>query len=210
MSIESLFAKTPIIPVITLHHVEDAEPLAQALLAGGMTTIEIMLRTDVAFSCVQAMRSACPTLIVGVGNVLQQEQLDAAKKAGAAFAASPGFSPELLQLASVLGLPYVPGVMTVSEMMQARALEVSLLTFFPAQAAGGDDFLRAMQVVFSDLKFIASGGIHAQNVQHYLSLSNVLAVGGSWIAPADLIAAKDWAAITELAASTLLRARRSE
>ncbi len=210
MSIESLFANTPIIPVVTLHRVEDAAPLAQALLAGGLTAVEIMLRTDVAFSCLQAMRNACPTMRVGIGNVLQQEQLDMAKKQGAAFTSSPGFSPELLQLASVLDLPYLPGVMTVSEMMQARALQANVLKFFPAEAAGGDNFLRAMQAVFSDLKFIASGGIHAQNLQHYLSLTNVLAVGGTWIAPVDLIAAKDWTAITELAASTLTRARRSE
>ncbi len=210
MSIQSLFTNSPIFAVVTLHRVEDAAPLAQALLLGGVTSVEIMLRTEVAFSCLQAMRHAYPNLTVGIGNVLQQEQLDAAKKAGAAFASSPGFCPELLQLASVLDLPYLPGVMTVSEMMQARALQTSVLKFFPAEAAGGDNFLRAMHAVFSDLKFIASGGIHAQNVQHYLSLPNVLAVGGTWIAPADLIAAKDWAAITELAAVTLQRAQQSK
>lgn len=210
MSIKSIFAKTPIIPVVTLHRVEDAAPLAKALFAGGLTAVEIMLRTPIAFDCIKAMHSSVPELSVGIGNILAQEELHAAKKAGAVFASSPGFSPELLQLASVLDLPFLPGVMTVSEMMQARELQCLLLKFFPAEAAGGDNFLRAMQVVFSDLMFIASGGIHAQNVQHYLSLPNVLAVGGTWIAPADLIAAQDWGAITELAASTLLRAQRSE
>lgn len=205
--IQSLFSKPPIIPVVCLRRVEDAAPLAQALVAGGVSTVEIMLRTEVAFLCLQAMRQACPELHVGVGNVLQQEQLHEAKKANAAFASSPGFSPELLQLASVLELPYLPGVMTVSEMMQARELQVSLLKFFPAEAAGGDNFLRAMQVVFSDLMFVASGGIHAQNIQHYLSLPNVLAVGGTWLAPVDLIAAKDWVAITELVKDTLKRNR---
>ncbi len=210
MSIRQIFSKTPIIPVITLNRVEDALPLGQALLAGGITAVELMLRTEVAYSSLEAMRNACPQLTVGMGNVLSQEQLHAAKKAGAAFASSPGFCPELLQLASVLNLPYIPGVMTVSEMMQARELKVFLLKYFPAEAAGGDNFLRAMQVVFSDLMFIASGGVHAQNVQHYLSLQNVLAVGGTFVAPADLISAKDWTAITELCASALARAKRSE
>jgi len=207
MSIKELLSHPPVIPLVTLHHIEDARPLAQALIAGGMTSIEITLRTPIALACTTLMREAFPQLTVGVGNVLEQEQLHAAKKAGAHFAASPGFAPELLQLASVLDLPYLPGVMTVSEMMQARYLNVSLLKFFPAEAAGGDNFLRLMQLVFSDLMFVASGGIHAQNIQHYLSLSNVLAVGGSWLAPADLIAVRDWTAISELAASTLARIR---
>lgn len=205
MIIQTLFAKSPIIPVVTLHDEKDAEPLAKALIAGGLNAMQIMLRTNVAFSCVESIRSAYPDLIVGVGNVLEQEQLHTAKKVGAAFAASPGFAAELLQLASVLELPYIPGVMTVSEMMQVRELDVKVLGFFPAQVAGGDNFLRAMLAVFSDLKFIASGGIHAQNLQHYLILQNVLAVGGTWLAPADLIAAKDWDAITESAAFTLSR-----
>lgn len=210
MSIQSLFAKTKIIPVITLQQVADAVPLARALLAGGLNVIEITLRTKIALECVAAIRQDCPELNVGVGNILQQDQLHAAKSAGAAFATSPGFSLELLQLASVIDLPFLPGVMTVSEMMQARALNVNLLKFFPAEAAGGDNFLRAMQAVFTDLQFVASGGIHAQNIQHYLVLQNVVAVGGTWIAPPDLIAAKDWTAITELAQSTLARAARSE
>jgi 2-dehydro-3-deoxyphosphogluconate aldolase / (4S)-4-hydroxy-2-oxoglutarate aldolase len=210
MTLQQLFATTRIIPVITFTDLADAVPLARALIAGGLNVAEITLRTDVALSCVEAIRKECPALTVGVGNVLQQEQLHAAKKAGAAFAASPGFSQELLQLASVIDLPFLPGVMTVSEMMQARDLNVSLLKFFPAEAAGRDNFLRAMQAVFTDLMFVASGGIHAQNIQHYLSLKNVVSVGGTWIAPPDLIAVKDWPAITELAAATLARIKRSE
>ncbi|HLF66405.1 MAG TPA: bifunctional 4-hydroxy-2-oxoglutarate aldolase/2-dehydro-3-deoxy-phosphogluconate aldolase, partial [Gammaproteobacteria bacterium] len=169
MLITEILAQPPVIPLITLYKMEDARPVAKALMEGGLTSLEITLRTPVALSCVGIIREAFPQLTVGVGNVLQQEQLHAAKGAGAQFASSPGFALELLQLASVLDLPYLPGVMTVSEMMQARELNVSLLKFFPAEAAGGDNFLRIMQGVFSDLMFVASGGIHAQNIQHYLT-----------------------------------------
>lgn len=197
----------PVLPVVTLDDVRHAVPLARALLAGGIRTVEVTLRTPGALDSVRAIRQDVPELCVGVGTVTTPAQVDAAVQAGAQFGVSPGLTAALAGAVRDADLPFLPGTMTPSDVMHAHAAGFRALKLFPATAAGGVGMLRALGPVFADVLFCPTGGISAAGAPEYLALPNVRCVGGSWVAPAGLLAAGDWAGIEALArAAAALRA----
>jgi 2-dehydro-3-deoxyphosphogluconate aldolase/(4S)-4-hydroxy-2-oxoglutarate aldolase len=189
----------PVIPVIVIERVEDAVPLARALLAGGVRVLELTLRTAAALQALRAIALEVDDVILGVGTVTRPEEFAAAAKAGASFAVTPGLTRELLAAARDSGLPLLPGVMTPSELIAARAGGYSELKLFPAQQAGGVGMLKALSGPFPDVLFCPTGGISAGSAPDFLALPNVACVGGSWLTPADAIATGDWNRITTLA-----------
>jgi 2-dehydro-3-deoxyphosphogluconate aldolase/(4S)-4-hydroxy-2-oxoglutarate aldolase len=204
----AILQRAPVVPVIVLHELEHAIPLAQSLVAGGLPVLEVTLRTPVALAAVKAMRRAVPGAIVGVGTITSAEQFIAARDAGAQFGVSPGLTPALAAASRDFGQPYLPGVMTATELMQARELGFACCKLFPAQQAGGIGMLKALHAVFPEVRFCPTGGISPDNAPEFLALPNVLCVGGSWVAPEALVRAAAWAEISRLAgeAASLLRA----
>ena len=198
-TIRDLLATSPVMPVIVLDRVEDAVPLAAALVAGGIRVLEITLRTAAALDCVAAIRAAVPEAIVGVGTLTRAADIDAARAAGAVFGVSPGITPALLARANETGMPFLPGVMTPSDVMQAASAGFDAMKLFPARQAGGIDMLKALAGPFPNVIFCPTGGIDAGTASAYLTLGNVACVGGSWLAPATLIKQGDWAGIEQLA-----------
>jgi 2-dehydro-3-deoxyphosphogluconate aldolase/(4S)-4-hydroxy-2-oxoglutarate aldolase len=190
----------PVIPVIVLQDPAHAVPLARALVAGGIRMLEVTLRTPVALRCIEAIAREVPGAVVGAGTVRSAADAQAAALAGARFAVSPGYTRAVGKACHELGLPLLPGVSTGSEIMLAQEEGYSALKFFPAVPAGGAAMLKAWHGPFNDVKFCPTGGISAQNAAEFLALPNVACVGGSWLTPADAVAAGDWARITELAA----------
>lgn len=203
----SLASHGPVIPVIVLHRVQDAVPLAEALLAGGVKVLEVTLRSPVALQCIEAIARALPEAVVGAGTVRSTADAKAALAAGSRFAVSPGYTAEVGQACRQLGLPLLPGVATASEVMAASAGGLSFLKFFPAVQAGGLAMLKALAGPFPDIVFCPTGGISIETAPQYLALGNVAVCGGSWLTPADAVAAGDWSRITRLArAAQALRA----
>lgn len=201
-SIEAIAAMAPVIPVLTIERVADAVPLGQALVRGGLPVLEITLRTAEALEAARQIASNVPDAIVGVGTVLDPTQMRQARDAGARFAVSPGCTPELAAAAASIGMPYLPGIQTVSEAMVLREKGYKLLKFFPADAAGGVTWLKAVAAPLAGLKFCPTGGIGEATAPTYLALTNVACVGGSWVAPNEAVADRDWGRITALAAAT--------
>lgn len=200
MSFEALFKHTkPVMPVIVINDINHAVPLARALLNGGIHCLEITLRTDQGLSAIEQISKQCPDAIVGAGTVYTVEQMKAAKQAGAKFVISPGISAELCEAAQSLKIPYAPGVMTPSEIILGLRYGLSLFKLFPADIAGGASMLNTLSGPFPNIKFCPTGGISDKNAHEYFKLENVVAVGGSWVCPADLILKEDWAGITVLA-----------
>ena len=197
-ALEEQLAATRLLPVVALARAEDAAPLATALRDGGVPMLEITFRTDAAARALEAAAKVAG-VAVGAGTVTSKEQLVQAHAAGARFAVSPGASSELLAAAAAIGLALIPGVATASEIMAARAAGYRLVKFFPAAAMGGIAALDAFAGPFGDVRFCPSGGVNGDNFESYLALSNVIAVGGSWLAPGDAIGERDWACITALA-----------
>lgn len=195
----SLAEHGPVIPVIVLERVEDAVPLARALVAGGVRVLEVTLRTPVALQCMQAIAQAVPDAIVGAGTVRSPADARAALDAGCRFAVSPGYTPEVGRACREIGLPLLPGVATSSEVMTANADGYCFLKLFPATAVGGIPLLKALAGPFADVAFCPTGGITAETAPQFLALPNVKVCGGSWLTPADAVKAGDWARITELA-----------
>jgi 2-dehydro-3-deoxyphosphogluconate aldolase/(4S)-4-hydroxy-2-oxoglutarate aldolase len=187
------------VPVITAGDVASTTELCKALVAGGLTMLEITLRTDTALACVEAVAKALPEATVGVGTALSSEDLVRAESAGARFAVSPGFDPGMVGAARRGKVAWLPGAVTASEIMQARNAGFSTLKFFPAQQAGGTAALGAFAPVFGDVVFCPTGGITPQSAAEYLACRNVVAVGGTWMMPRDAIAARDWRKIEDLA-----------
>ena len=202
MTTPELPAHGPVIPVIVIRRVEDAVPLAEALLAGGVRVLEVTLRTPVALQAIQAIARALPEAIVGAGTLRTVADAEAAKDAGCRFAVSPGYLGELGHACRNLGLPLLPGVSTASEVMAAARDGYRFLKLFPATAVGGVPLLKALNGPFPDISFCPTGGITAETAAEYLALPNVKVVGGSWLTPDDAIAAGDWARITRLAQAT--------
>ena len=197
----------PVIPVIVLQRVQDAVPMAQALLAGGVRVLEVTLRSEVALACIAAIAEAVPEAIVGAGTVRSAADAQAALDAGSRFAVSPGYTAEIGAACRRIGLPLLPGVATASEVMAANADGLNFLKFFPAQQAGGIGMLKALGGPFPDVVFCPTGGITLETAPQFLALPNVKVCGGSWLTPADAVAAGDWARITQLARqATALRA----
>jgi 2-dehydro-3-deoxyphosphogluconate aldolase / (4S)-4-hydroxy-2-oxoglutarate aldolase len=194
-----LVAYGPVIPVIVLNRVQDAVPLAEALLAGGVRVLEVTMRTPCALACIEAIARAVPDALVGAGTLRSVADAEAALDAGARFAVSPGFRSELGHACRNLGLPLLPGVSTASEVMAANDSGYDFLKFFPAAAAGGIAMLKALAGPFADVVFCPTGGITVDNAGQYLALPNVKVCGGTWLTPADALAAGDWARITRLA-----------
>lgn len=196
-TIREMLQASPVMPVIVLDHVDDAVPLARALVAGGIRVLEVTLRTPAALDCVRAIRAALPEAIVGVGTISNVADYDAAREAGAVFGVSPGASPALLAKASAHAndFPFLPGVMTPSDVMSALAVGFTAMKLFPAKQAGGIDMLKAISGPFPQVLFCPTGGIDAESAPSYLALPNVACVGGSWLAPATAVAKKDWAEI---------------
>ena len=195
----SLASHGPVIPVIVLQRVQDAVPMAEALLAGGVKVLEVTLRSAVALHCIEAIAKALPEAVVGAGTVRSTADAKAALAAGARFAVSPGYTTEIGLACRQLGLPLLPGVASASEVMAASAEGLSFLKFFPAVQAGGLAMLKALGGPFPDIVFCPTGGISIETAPQFLALGNVKVCGGSWLTPADAVAAGDWARITRLA-----------
>lgn len=197
----------PVIPVIVIQRVEDAVPLAQALVDGGVRVLEVTLRTPVALRCMEAIARAVPQAIVGAGTIRSVADAEAAKDAGCQFGVSPGYTTQIGHACRNLGLPLLPGVATAGEVMAANADGYQFLKFFPATAAGGIPMLKALSGPFPDVAFCPTGGITAETAPQFLALANVKVCGGSWLTPQDAVDAHDWARITALArAAQALRA----
>ena len=189
----------PVIPVIVINRLEDAIPMAQALVDGGVKVLEVTLRTPIALQCMEAIARHVPEAIVGAGTVRSVADARAAKDAGCTFAVSPGYTSQIGLACREIGLPLLPGTATGSEVMQANADGYFFLKFFPAMQAGGLAMLKALAGPFTDVVFCPTGGITLETAPQFLALPNVKVCGGSWLTPADAVAAKDWARITRLA-----------
>jgi 2-dehydro-3-deoxyphosphogluconate aldolase / (4S)-4-hydroxy-2-oxoglutarate aldolase len=199
MSIRSILASSPVIPVLTIDELEHAVPMATALCRGGLRVLEVTLRSPVALQVIEAMRRALPDAIVGAGTLKSAHDVREAVRAGAQFAVSPGLTPQLVEAARLHSVALLPGVMTATELMQALDLGFDTFKLFPAQQAGGVGMLKALGAPFPEARFCPTGGITRASAPEFLALPNVLCVGGSWVAPVDHVRARDWAAIEELA-----------
>lgn len=188
----------PVMPVLAVHRVEDAIPLAQALKAGGLKVLEVTLRTEAAIDVIREMKKV-DGIIVGAGTVTRVEQLQKLEQVGADFAISPGATPRLLDAGLQASMPFLPAVASVSEMMQGMELGYTHFKFFPAAASGGVSALKAFAGPFPDVCFCPTGGISVKDFRDYLALDNVACVGGSWIVPADALNQGDWGRIEQLA-----------
>jgi 2-dehydro-3-deoxyphosphogluconate aldolase / (4S)-4-hydroxy-2-oxoglutarate aldolase len=194
----------PVIPVIVLHDVNHAVPMARALVAGGIRMLEVTLRTSVALQCIERIAKEVPEAVAGAGTVRTPQEAQAAARAGAKFAVSPGFTHSVGQACHDHGLPLLPGVATGSEIMRAVEAGYTELKFFPAMQAGGPAMLKAWGGPFFDVKFCPTGGVSANNANEFLSLPNVVCVGGSWLVPPDALIQGNWAEVTALAAQVQL------
>jgi len=201
--------RRPVIPVIVIDDENDAEPLAEALLAGGLDLVEVTLRTAAALGALRRIVDRFPEMLVGAGTVITREQAERCLELGVAFGVAPGFNPETVGRFAQAGVPFMPGVLSPSEIESAYAHGCRLLKFFPAEAAGGPKMLRALAGPYESLgiRFCPTGGISLDNMKEYLSLPQVFAVGGSWLASKRQIAEKQWSAITEQTREALSRAR---
>lgn len=189
----------PVIPVLIVDDVENAVLLARALVAGGLCAVEVTLRTASALDCISAIANEVEGAVIGAGTVLNAELMDQAIDAGAKFLVSPGATHELIDAAKRTNVPLLPGIATASEAMGLTEEGIMALKFFPASQAGGAAYLKALVSPLPHIKFCPTGGINANNAVEYLALDNVVCVGGSWLAPRELVENKDWTAITKLA-----------
>jgi 2-dehydro-3-deoxyphosphogluconate aldolase/(4S)-4-hydroxy-2-oxoglutarate aldolase len=201
--IAELIRQATVIPVLTIERLEDAVPLAKALVAGGVRTLEVTLRTAVAVDAARAIIAGVPEAIVGIGTILSGDDLARAEALGAKFGISPGATPELLTAAAASRLPFAPGIATASELMQALAHGFDVVKFFPAEQAGGIKALRALAGPFPQVRVCPTGGVGEANAAIWLAEPNVLAVGGSWLCPAADIRAGNWAGITAMCATAM-------
>ncbi len=196
----SLLNGQPVIPVLKIDNLDDAVPLARALTRGGLPMIEITLRTRDALECIRRVAGEVENAVVGAGTILDAAQFEAAAKAGSRFIVSPGINRSVLGAAADSDVPLLPGAITPGEIMTAMEAGLDFLKFFPAEQAGGVPFLKALASPFAGIRFCPTGSVSAKNVADYLALPNVICVGGSWVAPDDLVKAGDWSAIEALAA----------
>ena len=196
MDLRATLKLSPVVPVLTIQSVEDAVPLARALVAGGLKVLEVTLRTPAALEALQRIAAEVPEAVVAAGTVLTRGDLKRAAKAGARFAFSPGLADFMLEAGPI---PILPGVATASEAMKAMAADITVCKFFPAVPAGGLGALKAFYGPLPDLAFCPTGGVDLANAPQFLALPNVLCVGGSWVAPTAAIDAGDWGRIEQLA-----------
>lgn len=196
---ESLLDLAPVVPVVVIDDADDAVPLARALVAGGLSAIEVTLRTPTALDAIAAIAADVRGVVVGAGTVLGAEQADAAVGAGARFLVSPGWTDRLLAAMRACDVPFLPGVSTASEAVALIERGITEMKFFPAEAAGGTAYLRSLASPLPQARFCPTGGIDAARAPAYLALSNVGCVGGTWMLPREAIAAKDWGRVEILA-----------
>jgi 2-dehydro-3-deoxyphosphogluconate aldolase/(4S)-4-hydroxy-2-oxoglutarate aldolase len=194
-----LLELSPVIPVAVLDDIEHAVPVAEALLAGGVPVLELTLRTPIALEAIQRVRKQVPDIVVGAGTVISAEQARQAFEAGASFLVTPGSTDSVIDACVATGLPFLPGASTVSEAMRLAERGLTALKFFPAEAAGGVEFLKSIAGPLPGLKFCPTGGITPDNAGKYLTLDNVGCVGGSWLTPKNALEHKDFARIKSLA-----------
>jgi 2-dehydro-3-deoxyphosphogluconate aldolase/(4S)-4-hydroxy-2-oxoglutarate aldolase len=199
MNTLDLVSYGPVIPVIVINKLEDAVPMARALVAGGVRVLEVTLRTPIALQCMEAIAREVPEAVLGAGTIRSVADAKAAKDVGCVFGVSPGYTSQIGNACRELELPLLPGTATGSEVMQATADGYSFLKFFPAMQAGGIPMLKALAGPFTDVVFCPTGGITVESAPQFLALPNVKVCGGSWLTPADAVASKDWARITKLA-----------
>jgi 2-dehydro-3-deoxyphosphogluconate aldolase/(4S)-4-hydroxy-2-oxoglutarate aldolase len=209
VNVLQIMRTSPVIPVIVVEKIEHAVPLARALVAGGVRVLELTLRTAVALQAIEAIAREVEGAIIGVGTITRPEDFDLSTKAGAVFGVSPGLTAALVSAAKDSALPLLPGVMTPSDVITARAAGFSELKLFPAQQAGGIGMLRALAGPFPDVTFCPTGGVSAATAPDFLALPNVACVGGSWLTPRDAIDAGEWSRITALAREATALQRRS-
>lgn len=209
MSTLDLANHGPVIPVIVINKVEDAVPMAEALLEGGIKVLEVTLRSPVALQAMEQIAKHVPDAILGSGTVRNLKDAKNSKDVGCQFAVSPGYTSELGKYAREIGLPLLPGVSTGSEIMMANADDYYFLKLFPAVAVGGINLLKGFAGPFADVKFCPTGGVSVESAPQFLALPNVVVCGGTWLTPADAVANKDWAHITKLAkeASAIVAAK---
>ena len=203
LKLADLFKSATVIPVLTIDRLEDAVPLAKALVAGGVRVLEVTLRTPVAIEAARAMIAEVPDAIVGIGTILNSDDLARAKALGAKFGISPGGTPDLLKAAAAGDLPFAPGIATASELMAALARGLDIVKFFPAEQSGGIKALRALAGPFPHIRVCPTGGIGEANAAAWLAEPNVLAVGGSWLCPAADIKSGNWAGISAMCARAM-------
>ncbi|MGW6285380.1 bifunctional 4-hydroxy-2-oxoglutarate aldolase/2-dehydro-3-deoxy-phosphogluconate aldolase [Streptomyces sp. NPDC055107] len=196
----SVLDLAPVVPVVVLHDAADAVPLARALVAGGLPAIEVTLRTPAALESIRAIAAEVPGAVVGAGTVISPEHVRDTVDAGARFLVSPGWTDALLEAMKASGVPFLPGVSTTSEVVALLERGVREMKFFPAEAAGGTAYLKALSAPLPQARFCPTGGISLASAPSYLALPNVGCVGGSWMVPGDAVAAKDWDRVARLAA----------
>ncbi|MFF4078290.1 bifunctional 4-hydroxy-2-oxoglutarate aldolase/2-dehydro-3-deoxy-phosphogluconate aldolase [Streptomyces sp. NPDC001777] len=195
----SVLDLAPVVPVVVLEDAADAVPLARALVAGGLPAIEVTLRTAAALAAIEAIAAEVPDAVVGAGTVISVRNVADTVAAGARFLVSPGWTERLLEAMKASGVPFLPGVSTTSEVVALLERGVTEMKFFPAEAAGGTAYLKSLASPLPQARFCPTGGISAASAPSYLALPNVGCVGGSWMVPADAVAAKDWARVERLA-----------
>lgn len=205
---EARLTATPLLPVVKISDANDALALADVLLEAGFGSCEIVLRSNAAITALQRIASDRPELFVGAGTIVRPEQVQAVKDAGGQFCISPGLSGPIVEAARSAGVPIVPGVATASEILQAQALELGFLKFFPAEVQGGVAWLEAMSAVFPDIRFCPTGGIRLEHLGAYLAVPNTPCVGGSWFVSSAQIEKHDWSALGMAASMALMQAEK--
>lgn len=198
-TMREMLARTPVMPILTLHDARWAGDLALALVRGGISVFEVVMRTPQSVAALRAMLEATPEADIGMGTLMTPADVQTARQAGAKFGVSPGLTPELAGAIAATQFPFLPGVATASEVMQARGWGLKELKYFPAQGAAGAHWIKDMSGVFPDVLFCPTGGIRPANIPTYLKLPNCSTVGGSWVVPQDMLGDRDWAGITALA-----------
>ena len=198
-SIEEIMKTSPVVPVMVIENIDDAVPLAKALVDGGLRVLEITLRTAPALEAIKQIKESVPDAIVGAGTIINTETLQASIEAGAEFIVTPGSTAAIIDAAQTAGVPILPGVNTPSEAMVLLEKGITEMKFFPAEAAGGIPMLKSIAGPLPQIQFCPTGGVSPTNAKDYLSLKNVACVGGSWMAPAELVNAGDWVEITRRA-----------
>ncbi len=200
VDIKDIMQTSPVVPVMVIESLDDAVPLAKALVEGGLKVLEITLRTEPALEAIRAIKEAVPDAIVGAGTIINVETLQASIDAGAEFIVTPGSTPAIIDAALAAGIPILPGVNTPSEAMVLLEKGITAMKFFPAEAAGGIPMLKAIAGPLPQIQFCPTGGVSPVNAPDYLALNNVACVGGSWMAPAELVTAGEWEEIKKRAA----------
>jgi len=203
MSMEEKIQELGVVPVVVLNDAKDAEPLAKALVEGGLPVAEVTFRTDAAEESIKIMAEKYPEMLVGAGTVLTIDQVERAVKAGAKFIVSPGFDPEIVDYCLEKGYPIFPGIITPSELAQAVKRGLKVVKFFPAEQFGGVSTIKALAAPYTNVKFMPTGGVNAKNLPDYLGFNKIVACGGSWMVKGDLVKAGEFDKIKEMTAEAV-------